>query len=73
MKCQPRDELWYDIVSIRFNPSRDWSCDFMTLQRDHQTHRISLGILSRRPWIYPRLEEQGGYIAYKSFIIVPDW
>ncbi len=29
---QPRDELWYEIVPIRLDLSRDWSCDFIILQ-----------------------------------------
>ncbi len=32
MRDQPRDELWYEIVPIKLDPSCDWSCNFMTLQ-----------------------------------------
>ncbi len=32
MRRQPRNKLWYKIVPIRLDLSRDWSCDFITLQ-----------------------------------------
>ena len=32
MRGQPWDKLWYKIVSIRLDPSRDQSYEFMTLQ-----------------------------------------
>ena len=32
MRGQARDELGYEIVPIRLDPSRNWSYDFMTLQ-----------------------------------------
>ncbi len=29
---QARNELWYEIFSIRLDPSRDWLCKFMILK-----------------------------------------
>ena len=33
MRGQPWDELWYEIVPIRLDQSRDWFCNLMILQR----------------------------------------
>ena len=32
MRGKFQDELWYEIVPIRLDPSRDWLCNLMILQ-----------------------------------------